>query len=289
LPLPSLSYLKQYVLRLPTKTTHLPSEAESPLAHFERATSDAFNLLVYFDNLVDSAPAPRHAQALAGHRRRLATMSLLAVIESFERFLKELAAICVDEIGPRILDDRLDKFSASSSAAALHFRDGGSLGRFLCESLTWCDCESANTRFRFLLSSPWQDGKFYVFPKTAQQLPLSLQDRYETVQTLWQVRHCIAHSVGVISRSDARKFQLLTRSRIDGQRLLDPARKDVWYAKMYLENTAKEINREVKDRVCELLTGLHVANPTLLQPTETSQRLDAIFALPCTIAGVASR
>src|SRR3990172_6230978 len=70
----------------------LPAEAGAPLAHFNRSSTDLWNLLLYvernFEQLV-LQPA-----ALRRHMARLHGMILVNLIETFERFLKEVAAAC---------------------------------------------------------------------------------------------------------------------------------------------------------------------------------------------------
>ena len=76
------------------------------------------------------------------------------LIETFERFLKEVAAECVDCLADLVVDDRFDVFNKiQGSNLASHFR-AGTLGKALCESATWLDCEEINKRFRNILADP---------------------------------------------------------------------------------------------------------------------------------------
>jgi hypothetical protein len=83
------------------------------------------------------------------HLRRLYGMALVSLVESFERFLKEVAAECVDCLAPFVVDDRFNVFAIQGSGLASHFGTG-TLGKSLCESSTWLDCEEISKRFRKL-------------------------------------------------------------------------------------------------------------------------------------------
>ena len=74
-------------------------------------------------------------------------MALVILVEAFERFLKEVAAECVDCLANFIVDDRFNAFKIQGSGLASHF-GSGTLGKSLCESSTWLDCEEINDRFR---------------------------------------------------------------------------------------------------------------------------------------------
>jgi hypothetical protein len=85
-------------------------------------------------------------------------MVLLSLVEAFERFIKETAALCIDHIGPLILDDRLKEFKLTGNTLAAHFTEK-SLGKSLCESDTWLDCKEIDERFRRILSLPAQPAQ----------------------------------------------------------------------------------------------------------------------------------
>ncbi len=142
----------------------LPVEASSPLAHYKRTGTDIWNTLQYVERAfyqvsLYRGPAQRHLG-------RINAMVLVNLIEVFERFLKELASACVDHLANFVLDDRFNAFSIQGSGLASHFGTA-TLGRSLCESGTWLDCEEINRRFRRLLADPFQDGgaSFNLFPK----------------------------------------------------------------------------------------------------------------------------
>src|SRR5262249_15338453 len=67
-------------------------------------------------------------------------MALVNFVENFERFLKELAAECVDCLAPFVAEDRFNVFEIQATALASHFATD-TIGKSLCESATWLDCE----------------------------------------------------------------------------------------------------------------------------------------------------
>ena len=95
----------------------LPLEAEIPLAHFERSVADVWNMLLYFERMVDELHRQQvtlYPSVLSRHLIRLNSMMLVNLIESFERFLKELAAVCVDQLAEFVLDKRFDEFQVQT-------------------------------------------------------------------------------------------------------------------------------------------------------------------------------
>ncbi len=92
-------------------------------------------------------------------------MILVNLVETFERYLKEVAAACVDHLARYVLDDRFNAFRIQGSALAAHFGTD-TLGRSLCESATWLDCDEVNERFRRLLSRRFESGDFFLFPSS---------------------------------------------------------------------------------------------------------------------------
>ena len=83
----------------------LPPEAGNPLSHYRRSGTDLDNLLRYaernFGLLESLKPAVK-----GRHLARLHMMVVVNLIETFERYLKEAAAACVDLLGAFVLDDR---------------------------------------------------------------------------------------------------------------------------------------------------------------------------------------
>jgi hypothetical protein len=275
--------LNDRLRRIPQHAGELPEEAEVPRLHYERSASDFWNLLLYFDRNIRKAgpyrgPFERHA-------RRLRSMVLLGLVEAYERFLKELAAASIDHVGDLVLDDRLKVFDVKGNVFAAHFA-AGTLGKSLCESLTWVDCDQVNDRFRSILAEPFQKGSFYVFPKEKGHQPASLAGRYELVSLIWQLRHSIVHNAGVITVSDAHRLTRLTRQKVEGPQVLWPTRGDVWYVKLFLDETVEKINGEISKRLAQVLTTLRVSDPTLFEPDIRAQDLANLFRLTVQVAGV---
>lgn len=153
--------LKKWIRKIPEHSEPLPLESTTPIEHYRRGANDAYNLLQYFDRL--AAAKNVYAGPQKRHRSHLAALTLVALIESFERFLKELAAACVDNVASITLDDRLAGLSMNSRSVAAHF-DEETLGRALCEANTWLDTALTTTRFGKLLASHFQSASFQIFP-----------------------------------------------------------------------------------------------------------------------------
>jgi hypothetical protein len=69
------------------------------------------------------------------HMSMLRRIVLGSLIQAFERFLKELAIVCVDHIAAYILDGRFDPFEPRGSSLAINFASG-TVGKAMCEADT---------------------------------------------------------------------------------------------------------------------------------------------------------
>jgi hypothetical protein len=259
----------------------LPAEAITPLTHYNRSITDAWNLMAYIERYLNQPPLK--AAVVQRHLILLRSMILVNMIETFERFLKETAAVCIDHLGKYVLDDRFNAFSLKGSLLAAHF-ESDTLGKSLCESVVWLDCDECNDRFRKLLANPFQVGDFYLFPKRGQQ-PSGEQRTYDILTILWQLRHTIIHNVGVLTQSDAIKFKLLVHGQVEPQRVLQPTRSDLRYVKRFLDESASRTNDRVGRRLAELLTTIHAANNVLFFPQETANLVSKDFGISLTVAG----
>lgn len=280
MPKPAVD-LDKYLPRIPTHVQQLPVESAVPQQHYRRSANDAWNLLIYFERNIQQENV--YNASFERHFRHLSTMVLLGIVEAFERFLKEIAAECINHVANCVVDDRLDVFSVKGNVVAAHF-SAANLGKALCESLAWCDCDETNKRIRRVLADPFDSGNFYVFP-LATQHPEALRNRYDLASLIWQLRHTIVHNMGVITSSDARKFRLLIKRNVESPRLLSPSKGDVWYVKLFLDETVEVINREVGSRLATLLTTLHNADPSLFAPAEKAQALADLFGTTSEVAG----
>jgi hypothetical protein len=191
----------------------------------------------------------------------------------------------VDFLAEFIVDDRFNVFTIQGSVLASHF-GAGSVGKSLCESFTWLDCEEINKRFRRLLSDPFQIGgqSFDLFPKQQQQ-PEAERWRYDPMNLIWQIRHTAVHNVGVITKSDAVKLRLLAKEQVAAPRILTLTRGDLNYLKLFLDDTASACNQRIGERLAELLSKIHYEAPTLFLPQVMADRLASSFRLPLQVAG----
>jgi hypothetical protein len=259
----------------------LPDEAKAPILHYRRTSTDIWGSLAYIERAFGKGN--RYQAVVGRHLGRLYSMALVSLVETFERLLKEIAAECVDHLAPYVVDDRFNDFKIQGSGIASHF-GAGTLGKSLCESSTWFDCEEINKRFRKLLSDPFQVGGqfFELFPKQGQ---LDERQRFESMNLVWQIRHTAVHNVGVITKSDAVKLRLWAKEPVPQDRMLDPTRNDLRYLKRFLDETAEICNRKIGERLSELLTTLHGATPALFEPQPMANRLAASFRLPFQVVG----
>lgn len=276
---PIIANLERLIADIAQHTEDLPAESASPIAHYRRGANDASNLVTYFHRNMDRTNV--YKVPLARHAKRLHAMALLTLVETFERFLKELAAVCVDHIGPLILDDRLGKFTPNGSVVALSFGTG-TLGRLLCESLLWTDVDGVNNRFQNLLADETIKDSFQLFPKGKNE-PEAW--RRGALETLFQLRHSIVHNAAVITQSDAAKLRLLTRTKVDAPRVLAPTDKDVWYAKTFFDDTASWCDDRVATRLVAVLDALHARDPSLFAPQERADQLSRAVGRSLTVAG----
>lgn len=283
MPLSTADLLRKKISEVVQHVGPLPQAAEYPLAHYKRSATDAWNLRDYVHRKIKGASF--YKKVVDAHMSALHRMVLVSVIEAFERFLKETAAVCVEHLAKCVLDDRFDVFPVKGSLLAAHF-GADSLGKSLCESGTWLDCDSINKRFRTLLGDAFDEkkGDFYVFPKKGQE-PSNERFRHGIICVIWQLRHTIVHNVGVITQSDAVKFQLLVRQHVGPQCLLEPTRDDVRYVKRFLDETAERVNERVGRRLAELLTTLYAEDPNLFQPQDEAGLLANEFGMKVSVAG----
>lgn len=217
-----------------------------------------------------------------GHLRR---MILAELTESFERFLKELASVCIDFLAPYVADDRFDQFAMKRSEQIAAFVTSNSVGKALCESDTWLNNKTINDRFRALLKTPFGDDWEFLFP-AANQKPAAERDRAATLAIIWQIRHNLAHNVGVLTHSDAMKFRILLKQPVTADRRLSPSTEDLRYVKRFLSETATHTNQRVGTRLARLMDSLHVADPTIFDAQTTADRISRQLGFAITINGL---
>src|SRR5207253_2404426 len=117
-------------------------------------------------------------------------------------------------------------------------------------------------RFASLLKDPAGADWEFLFPQAHQQ-PAAERACAATLAILWQIRHNLAHNVGVITHSDSMKFRVLIGGSVEANRQLSPSDNDLRYAKRFLTETASRTNERVGKRLASLLETFHIADPTL--------------------------
>lgn len=281
LPRPAIN-LHLKVREVLQHTAPLLPLADRPIQHFEQSVNAGLLLLNYIDDHID--PDDVYEAVYSRHLGHLRRMVLAELIESFERFLKELASVCVDFLAPYTADDRFSEFVPKRSDKIAAFVNAPSVGKALCESDTWLNNQTINTRFASLLMDPSGADWEFLFPQSNQH-PAVERERAATLAILWQVRHNLAHNVGVITHSDSMKFRVLVGGPVAADRRLFPSMDDLRYIKRFLSESAARTNQRVGNRLAELLTGFHAVDPTLFDAQARANEVSQRFVFPITING----
>jgi hypothetical protein len=278
--MPPVDY-RQEILDTISSISNLPPESSSPWEHYRRSANDAWNLVVYMERNV--ARVKHYPKPFDRHMSRLHGMALANLVGAFERFLKELAVVCVNELSEFSLDGRLDTFSLTGSVASAHFSTG-SVGSALCEADTWLNCSRINEKFRKLLADPFEDGgKFYVFPMKKAHGSEEELKRSQLISAVFQLRHTLVHNLGVITESDATKLRQILQTPIDGQKVLTPSSRNVRQVKKLLDETASKINERIALRLSTLLATLLQENYLRIDPAAKAQFLVSLFGISVTV------
>ena len=207
-------------------TGPMPPEANCPLRHFDRTSHSGRLLIEYFENHLENQN--RVTSVCNRHMSHLHRMVLSEMLQSFERFIKELASVCVDLLAPYSVDDRFDEFVPKRGEQIAVFVNAGSIGKALCESDTWCKNDGINKRFKAMLKLPFGADWENLFPEPNQQ-PVIERERAATLTILWQIRHNLAHNVGALTESDTMKFRMLIGGPIGSDCVLSPTVQDLRY------------------------------------------------------------
>jgi hypothetical protein len=279
MPGPTIPNLDQLIGKIAQHSEPLPPEAASPIEHYHRGANDAYNLMLYFERNVKKANA--YAAVASRHGARLRSMVLLSIVEAFERYVKELAALCIDQVAPVVLDDRLSGLRVNARTIAAHFAEK-SIGKALCEGDTWLDCKDISDRFGKLLADPFAANDFHFFPAQSKDPDAW---RRPTMDTLFQLRHSVVHNVAVITNSDAAKLRLLSKAPVAAPRVLSPTPSDIWYVKVFVDETAAWANSRVSQRLAKLLTTIHTSDPALFVPQEKADLVAQQIGEQVTVAG----
>ena len=89
----------------------------------------------------------------------------------------------------------------------------------------------------------------------------------------------------MITRSDAAKLRLLRRGAVAAPKTLSLTNGDVWYAKLFLDELAESSNGRVAARLADLLTTLHLDDPTLFAPAGRAAVLAKAMQVTVIVAG----
>ena len=79
--------------------------------------------------------------------------------------------------------------------------------------------------------------------------------------------------------------RFLVRGPVPQMQVLSPTRDDIRYLKRFLDETAERSNRRIGERLAELLTVLHAADPGLFVPLDAADMVTRTFGVVLTIAG----
>jgi hypothetical protein len=273
--------LDQKVRDLLTHTVPLRPGINAPIRTFEQRTNACFNLIKYIDDHVSTQPVYR--ASYDRHMSLLNRMVLVNLVESFERFIKEIAVVCVDAIAPVTIDNRFDQFSPTGGSLAAQF-SAGSVGKAMCESDTWLSNQVINDRFKNILKPHFGEPWEILFP-TEKQNPDGERARARTLSILWQVRHNITHNTGVLTDSDARRLTLMVKTKVNSRSALNPHLSDLRYVKRFLVETADHTNDRIGRRLADLLTERYNDDSTLFAPQALADSISNSFQQSLTIAG----
>src|SRR5438552_2392106 len=78
----------------------LPDEAKAPILHYRRTVADIWGALGYVERAIGQGG--RYQIVVDRHLGRVYAMALVNLVETFERFLKEVAGECVDGVKLRL-------------------------------------------------------------------------------------------------------------------------------------------------------------------------------------------
>jgi hypothetical protein len=272
---------RRKIFALLDHTAPLAPEADSPIRHYHRAILDHELTLQFLEQQIETEHSLVEA-VKKGHLRRLRTMTLVFYIECFERYLKEVAAFCIDHIAPWTSDDRFDSLPIKGSTLAAHF-GSKTLGSALCESPTWLNPKEVNDRFRWILSDLRGNANFYLFPSNGKS-PEDVE-RFALIGVLGQIRHGIVHNVGILTSSDAIKLRNLAKQEVSAPRQFAPTAADLDCVKSFLDETVESCNRRLAAALAALLTSFH-DDGLPLNPADQAASVARCFDLSATVAGI---
>ena len=273
--------LNQKIRELLQHTCPVDLGVDSPILNFDIRVDSALNLIRYVDTRIQQRA---YYQSVYDRHMRLLHLQMLgSLIEAFERYLKEVAIVCVDFVAPHVFDDRFETFSVRAGDLARQF-ESGSVGRAMCESDTWLNNNEINDRFRKFLKPHFGESWERLFP-IRNESPARERERATTLSILWQIRHNITHNSGYLTDADAKKITLLAKTSIEGGNELCPTLYDLRYVQQFLVETARHTNNRVASRLADLLTELHSEDSSLFDPQEIANQISQKFQQPLVVGG----
>lgn len=239
-------------------TRPLDAEADVPFLHFKHGLNTTYDLTRYLAKHARLSGGAR-PEALEAHLCRLRALVAVGLVEAFERLLKEMLAACIDVLAPLATDDRFGKPTLSPGIMIAHF-ETGSVGRAVAESQMFSDSRKIREVFGQLLRDPDKTNAWEVFPVELRDpaTPPDLDElkRAELLDVVMQLRHSIVHNLGVLTKSDALKLGLMTKTVLKAPRKFWLEQTDVLSLKLFLYETAKLLNDRISDRLFDLETAL---------------------------------
>ena len=275
--------LHQTIRELLSHTRPTSSDDTPPIDQYEERLAECGGLLKYLDRRLTAAKY--YDTVYERHMLLQRRMILVTLIEGFERFLKDLAILCVNHLAGVTYDDRFDLFKASGTELALHF-SSGDVGKAMCESDTWISNEDTSKRFRSILRSPLGDvWSEFLFPAKPGQNPTEYKNA-QSLAILWQIRHSITHNSGLLTKADTARFRLLAKQPIESSGELAPTVDDLRYVTRFLRELAATTNARIGERLAVVLSEVHQGDSSLFEPQKLADALSKEFTVRLTIAGL---
>lgn len=275
--------LHEKIRELLSHTRSSLSDATPPIDRYEERLAECDGLLKYLGRRL--TVANYYDAVYERHMSLQRRMILVTLIEGFERFLKDLAIVCVDHLANVTYDDRFDCFTTSGTELALHFTSDD-IGKAMCESDTWLSNERINERFRKLLKMPFGDPwSEHLFPN-GNQSPNEERENARTLAVLWQIRHSITHNSGLLTQADTLRLRLLAKQPIDCCGEIAPTVEDIRYVTRFLKELATVTNARVGERLAVVLTEIHKADSTSFEsgPQNEADELSKKFTIQLKVA-----
>ena len=266
-------------------TKGLPRGVESPIGFYRQTSLEVLSMVSSIAEASSTYSLLDNTQL--GH---LTCLALIGLVECLERFFKEVAAVCIDELVLLVEDDRFKDFDLSGNAMAAHFKDQ-TVGRAMVESTVFTNTKRINETFSKLLAKIYDtDDGFVLFSVSGESLRKTDPDRKPGIKTtfaldkVWQLRHSAVHNVGYLTKSDAIKLSILARRRIPSPAMLNPSVDQLRSLKLFLEKIAEQSNQLIGNRLATIIGEYSKSALDLIEPQEVADRLSQRFMRSLTVA-----